>query len=142
MENRNWEELGQEVRGRGRGEEIAKTHVHKSNVAPRRIAGHYGFSRRRGSALGDNCGEAGVEAFSVAYGEFVGAVIGSEDEDVASGIENGRAHFAAFEMLLDGGEQIGIELMIQILGDVFPDVFALQLHWNHLRKKPGRATLP
>ena len=92
----------------------------------------------RATALVDQCGEARMETFAVAYGEFVGAVVGGQDKNVARGVENGGADLAGLEVLLDGGEQLGIELLIQVAGNVFPNVFAFQLHENHLRKKPLR----
>jgi hypothetical protein len=42
-------------------------------------------------------------------------------------------------MFLYCREQIRIELMIQITGDVLPHVLAFQVHENHLRKNPCRA---
>jgi hypothetical protein len=83
--------------------------------------------------------EAGVEAFAVAYGELEGAIIGGEDDDVASGIENGGTRFAVLEMQLDFVEKQRIELMIEIFRDVFPNVFASDTHGDILPKKPLRA---
>jgi hypothetical protein len=88
--------------------------------------------------------EAGVEAFAVAYREFEGAIVGSEDEDVAGGIEDGGADLAVLEVQLDFAEEQRIELVIEILGDVFPNIFASDTHGEILPKKPlraGRASL-
>src|SRR5580704_16626482 len=83
--------------------------------------------------------EAGVQAFAVAYGQLESAIVGGEDEDVASGVENGGTRFAVLEVPLDFAEQQRIELMIEIFGDVFPNVFASDSHGDILPKKPLRA---
>lgn len=82
--------------------------------------------------------QACMEAFAVAHRQFVGAVVSGQDEDVARGVEYGGANLAGFEMFLDGGEELRVQLLIQVAGNVFPNVFAFQLHENHLRKKPPR----
>jgi hypothetical protein len=86
----------------------------------------------------DYLAEAGVQAFAVAYREFEGPVIGGEDEDVAGGIEDGGADFAVLEVQLDFTEKQRVELVIEILGDMFPNVFASDTHGEILPKKPLR----
>jgi hypothetical protein len=85
--------------------------------------------------------KAGVKAGAVAYGKLEGAIVGGEDEDVAGGIENGGARFAVLEVQFDFAEKQRIELVIEILGDVFPNVFASDTHGEILPKKPLRAGL-
>src|ERR1700679_766131 len=74
-----------------------------------------------------------MEALAVTEGELVDAVVGGEDEDVARGVQDGRADLADLEMLLDGGQHFGVEGVVEIAGDLLPDVFALYDHGNHLR---------
>jgi hypothetical protein len=69
-----------------------------------------------------------VEAFAVADGEFEGAIVGGEDEDVASGIEDGGTNFTVLEVQFDFAEEQRIELVIEIFRDVFPDLFASETH--------------
>jgi hypothetical protein len=69
-----------------------------------------------------------VEAFAVADGEFEGAIVGGEDEDVASGIEDGGTDLAVLEVQFDFAEEHRVELVIEIFRDVFPDLFASETH--------------
>jgi hypothetical protein len=69
--------------------------------------------------------EAVVETRAVSDGELEDAFIGSEDEDVAGGIENSGADFAVLEVLLDHGAHFGGESVVEKAGDVIPDVFAV-----------------
>jgi hypothetical protein len=110
--------------------------------------GHYKTTTKEGLGFGVGGGgfgaldyeaEAGVEAFAVAYGELEGAIIRGEDEDIAGGIENGGTGLAVLEVQLDVAQKQRIELMIEILRDVFPNVFASDTHVDILPKKPLRA---
>ena len=86
----------------------------------------------------DYLAEAGVQAFGVANGEFEGAIVAGEDEDVAGGIEDGGADPAVPEVQLEFAEKQRVELVIEILGDMFPNIFASDTHGEILPKKPLR----
>src|SRR5208283_3192774 len=93
--------------------------------------------------LADGFFQAIVQALAVADGQFIGAVVGSENQHIARGIQNRGAHFAVFQVLLDLPAHFRRNLLIEIFRDVFPNAFALQIHWNSLPKKLFRAgTLP
>jgi hypothetical protein len=73
-----------------------------------------------------------VEALAVAEWKLEDAVIGGEDEDVACGIEDGGADFAVLEVALHVGACGFVEGIVQIAGDLVPDVAAVQNHENLL----------
>src|SRR5208337_219250 len=87
--------------------------------------------------------QAVVQALAIADGQFIGAIVGGENQHIARGIQNRGADFAVFQMLLDVGALFGRELFIEKFRDMFPNAFAHQVHWDNLPKKLFRAgTLP
>ena len=69
-----------------------------------------------------------MEALAEADWEFEGAVVGGENDDVAGGIENGRADFAVLEVAFNVGAEFDRDTVVNVVGDVSPDVFAVQFH--------------
>ena len=82
----------------------------------------------------DYLAEAGVQAFAVAYREFEGTVVAGEDQDVASGIEDGGADLAVGQVLFDVGTSQGVKGVVEIAGDIVPYMAAVQNHGNLLRR--------
>jgi hypothetical protein len=74
-----------------------------------------------------------VETFAVAEWKLEDAVVGSEDEDVASGVEDGGADLTVLEVTLHIGACGFVESVIEIAGDLVPNVAAIQNHENLLR---------
>jgi hypothetical protein len=70
-------------------------------------------------------GEARVETFAVAEGKLEDAIVGGEDEDVARGVEDCGADLAVSKMLFNTGERFGVERVVDIAGDVVPDMAAV-----------------
>jgi hypothetical protein len=66
-----------------------------------------------------------VEALAVAEGKLEDAVIGGEDEDVARGVENGGADLAVFEVAFHVGASGFIKRVVEIAGNLVPDVAAV-----------------
>ena len=60
--------------------------------------------------------------------QFKHAVICHKHDHVARRVENRRADFAGFQMLVDVGAQGRIHLAVDVGGDVLPDVFAVNPH--------------
>jgi hypothetical protein len=73
-----------------------------------------------------------MQAFAEANRQLKHAFIRSKDDDVASGVQNGRADLAVLEMLLNIQPNILRQCGIQIVGDVTPNVFAFYNHGSHL----------
>jgi hypothetical protein len=73
-------------------------------------------------------GEAGVETIAEAGGKLEDAVVRGEDEDVSRGIEDGGTDLAVLEMPLDQFFGRWVQRIIQVVGDVVPDVFAFYDH--------------
>jgi|SRR5580704_823726 hypothetical protein len=69
--------------------------------------------------------ETGMQSFTEAKWQFKDAIVCSQNEDVARGVEDRRAYLAMRQMLFYLREQVGIKCSIQITRDVRPDVFAL-----------------
>ena len=74
-----------------------------------------------------------MEALAVAKWQLEDAVVCGEDENVARGVEDGGADLAVLEMMLHVGACGFVEGVIQITGDLVPDVAAVQNHENLLR---------
>jgi hypothetical protein len=66
-----------------------------------------------------------VKSLAVAEWKLEDAVIGGKDEDVACGVEDSGADFAVLEMALHIGACGFIEGVIEIAGDLVPDVTAV-----------------
>ena len=74
-----------------------------------------------------------MEAFAEASRQFKYAFIRSEDDDVTSGVENGRADLAMLKVLLNIQPDVLRQCGIQIVRDVIPDVLAFYDNVSHLR---------
>jgi hypothetical protein len=66
-----------------------------------------------------------VEAFAITEGQLEDAIVSREDEDVSRGIEHCRADFAVFEVVLDVGARLDGKGVVQIAGDIVPDMAAV-----------------
>ena len=73
-----------------------------------------------------------MQAFAEANRQLKHAFIRSEDYDVASGVQNGRADLAMLKVLLNILPNLLRQCSIQIVGDVTPNVFAFYNHGIHL----------
>jgi hypothetical protein len=74
-----------------------------------------------------------MKALAVAEGKLEDAIIGCKDEDIACGVEDCGADLAVFKMALDIGAGGSVEGIVEIAGDLVPDVTAIQNHENLLR---------
>jgi len=63
-----------------------------------------------------------VQAFAIAHRQLEDALIGSQDEDVPRGIQDGGADLAVLEMLLHEFARFGREGVVEKFGDAIPDV--------------------
>jgi hypothetical protein len=66
-----------------------------------------------------------MEALAETNRQLKHTIIGSQDDDVSRGIQNRRANFAVFEVLLNHCARFFRQCLIEIFGDVVPDVFAI-----------------
>jgi hypothetical protein len=66
-----------------------------------------------------------VKTLAVAEWKLEDAVIGSEDEDIARGVEDGGADLAMLEVALHVGAYGFVERVVEIAGDLVPDVAAV-----------------
>jgi hypothetical protein len=66
-----------------------------------------------------------MQPLAVANRQFEDAVVRYEDKDIAGGIEDSRADFAMLEVFLHTVPRLRVERVIQIAGDVVPDMLAL-----------------
>jgi hypothetical protein len=66
-----------------------------------------------------------VEALAITDREFEDAVVCGEDEDVTRGVEDSGADLAVREMFFNVGAGLGVERVIEIAGDVVPDMAAV-----------------
>ena len=83
-----------------------------------------------------------MKALAEAGGEFENAVVGQQDNDIAGGVEDSRADFAGFEVAVDFGAQFGVNLAVDVGGDLFPDVLSIDLHLAHPKSPLRRGTKP
>ena len=74
-----------------------------------------------------------MQAFAIAHWQLEDALIGGENEDVPSGVEDGGANLAVLEMLLHELAHFGRQGVIEEFGDAIPDVFAVDHHGNLFR---------
>ena len=73
-----------------------------------------------------------MQAFAEANRQLKHAFIRGEDDDVASGVQNGRADLAVLKVLLNIQPNFLRQRGIQIVGDVTPNVFAFYNYGSHL----------
>ena len=66
-----------------------------------------------------------VQSLAETNRQLKNTIIGSQDDDVSRGIQNRRANFAVFEVLLNHCARFFRQCLIEIFGDVVPDVFAI-----------------
>ena len=76
--------------------------------------------------------DARVKPFAETYRKFEDAIIGSQNDHVARGVENGRADLAVIQVLLHRVPRFLGERSIQIFRYVVPNVFAIYDHGSHL----------
>jgi hypothetical protein len=69
-----------------------------------------------------------MKAIAETDGELEHTIVRSKDKNVTSRIENCRAYFAVFQMLLNQFSCFGRQGIVQIAGDVVPNMFALYDH--------------
>jgi len=80
------------------------------------------------SERGQMGGELGVEALAEIGGEGKGAVVADEDEDVVGAVEQRGAVAAVGEVLLHPRAQPGINVVIEIVRDLAPDLVTAHFH--------------
>src|SRR3984885_9311847 len=73
-----------------------------------------------------------METIAETDGKLEDTIVCSKNKDVACGIENCRTYLAVFQMPLHHFSHFGRQGIVQITGDVVPNVFALDYHRNHL----------
>src|SRR5215472_13829293 len=74
-----------------------------------------------------------MQTLTEANGQFKNAVIGGQDDDIASRVQYRRADLAVIEVVLHGPPGLFGYSPIQIFGDVVPNMFAIYNHGSHLR---------
>src|SRR5258708_13241691 len=79
-----------------------------------------------------------MQSLAVAYRQLKRAVIGWEDQNVAGGIQNRRADLAMLQVPLNLHAQFWRDAVVNVVGDVCPNVFAVQFH-GILPQNPLRA---
>jgi len=75
-----------------------------------------------------------VETLAVTEGKLEDAIVRGEDEDVTGGVEDSGTDLAVRQMLFDVDAGLGVEGVVEIAGDVVPDMAAVQNHGNLLRR--------
>ena len=80
------------------------------------------------AARGKMCGELGVEAPAEVGGEGESAVVADEDEDVVGAVEQRGAVAAVGEVLLHPLTQPGINIVIEVVRDLAPDLVTAHFH--------------
>ncbi len=90
---------------------------------------HLRFSRRHAHELQIN---AGVKSFPETNRKFEDSIIGSQDDDIARGVQNGGADIAVIQMLLHGIPRFVTQRSVQIFRNVVPNVLAIYNHESHL----------
>jgi hypothetical protein len=65
-----------------------------------------------------------MQPVAEAHRQLKHAIICSQHQNVARGIEDGRADLAVLQMLLDLLFRLRRQRIIQIIGDVVPNMFA------------------
>jgi hypothetical protein len=74
-----------------------------------------------------------VKPIAKPYWEIKHTIIRGEDENVTCRIQNGGAYLAVFQVPLNKISHCRRKGIVQIVGDVVPDMFALDDHRSHLR---------
>jgi hypothetical protein len=69
-----------------------------------------------------------VKAIAETDGELEDTIVSSKDKNVTRGIENCGAYLAVFEMPLNQFLCFGRQGIVEISGDVVPNMFALYDH--------------
>jgi hypothetical protein len=69
-----------------------------------------------------------VKAIAETDGELEDTIVSSKDQNVTCGVENCRAYLAVFQMPLNQFSCFGRQGIVQIAGDVVPNMFALYDH--------------
>src|ERR1039458_7849199 len=72
-----------------------------------------------------------MQALAKAGGQLKDSVVGHQDHDVPCRVQHGRADLAGLQMAVDLGAQDRVHLAVDIRGDVFPHVFAIDPHAPH-----------
>jgi hypothetical protein len=76
--------------------------------------------------------DASMQPFAETKREFKHAIIGSQDNYVARRVQDSRADFAIFKVLLDNRSRLFGKSGVQVIRDVGPNVFAIYDHGSHL----------
>ena len=72
-----------------------------------------------------------MKQFAEANRKFEDAIVGSQDDHVALGVQNGRADLAVTQVLLHRVPRFVGERTIQIFRNVVPNVLAIYDHGSH-----------
>ena len=73
-----------------------------------------------------------METIAETDGKLEDTIVCSKNKDVACGIENCRTYLAMFQVPLHQFSYFEGQRIVQIAGDVVPNVFAFYYHRNHL----------
>jgi len=65
--------------------------------------------------------------------QFEDSFVSREDQNISSGIQNRRANLTVFQMFLNFVSFRMLKVIVEITGDVIPDMFAIYNQGNHLR---------
>src|SRR5437879_6091663 len=79
-----------------------------------------------------------MQSFAVAHRQFERTVIRRQDQNISSRIQDSRTNLAVFQVPLDILAQLGVDASIDVFRNVFPHVFAVELH-SALPNNPLRA---
>jgi hypothetical protein len=69
-----------------------------------------------------------VKAIAETDGELEDTIVRGKDKNITGGIENCRAYLAVFQMPLNQFSCFGRQGIVQVAGDVVPNMFALYDH--------------
>jgi hypothetical protein len=100
-------------------------------MAPEGYSRLLGFRCRFGCKASHLSIQTRMQALTESKRQLKDALICSEYQDVASGVEYRRANFAMFQVLLYLFQLLSRESSIQKTGDMLPNVFAVYNHGNH-----------
>ena len=74
-----------------------------------------------------------MKSFAETGRKFKDAIVGNKNDYIPGGIEDSGAYFTGLEVLVDVGAQGGIDIAVNVGGDVLPDVFRSEEHTSELQ---------
>lgn len=69
-----------------------------------------------------------VEPIAESGGKLEHAIVRDQDHDVTRGVQYGRANLAGLKVVIDLSAQLGVNLAVNVVRDMLPNVFAVDPH--------------